>query len=128
MAATTGLKDSLQEISALMGLLRSDLRELAQAPIGASRGPVVDHIRWIAERFDQLGPSLSAEEPAAQSASEVTEATPEPAAEAVVLETAALTEPEATPQAPDVETTPEGEPSATDEPKHRGRRHGHAEP
>lgn len=128
MAATTGLKDSLQEISALMGLLRSDLRELAEAPIGASRGPVLDHIRWIAERFDQLAPGLSAEEPTAKSASEVPEATPEPAAEAVALETAALTEPQATPPAPAVETTPEGESSATDEPKHRGRRHGHPEP
>lgn len=62
MAARTGLKESLQEISALMGLLRSDLLELSGTPL-RSGGPatVVSHMHWIADRFDELGPALSAD-------------------------------------------------------------------
>lgn len=62
MAAPTGLKESLREISALMGLLRSDLIELSEAPL-RSGGPatVVSHMHWIADRFDELGPALSTE-------------------------------------------------------------------
>lgn len=62
MAARTGLKESLQEISALMGLLRSDLLELSETPL-RSGGPatVVSHMHWIADRFDELGPALSAD-------------------------------------------------------------------
>ncbi|MCX5568340.1 hypothetical protein [Kaistia nematophila] len=59
MAAPTELKDSLQRISALMGLLRSDLLELSEARDVASRTPVVDHIHWIADQLDELGDGLS---------------------------------------------------------------------
>jgi len=59
MAAPTELKDSLQRISALMGLLRSDLLELSQTRDTASRTPVVDHIHWIADQLDEVGDGLS---------------------------------------------------------------------
>ncbi|WP_156911867.1 hypothetical protein [Kaistia adipata] len=60
MAARTGLKESLQEISALMGLLRSDLIELAETPLrSGGSATVVSHMHWIADRFDELGPALS---------------------------------------------------------------------
>jgi hypothetical protein len=62
MAARTGLKENLQEISALMGLLRSDLVELSDVSIDkARRAPVMSHMRWIADRFDALGPGLFTE-------------------------------------------------------------------
>jgi hypothetical protein len=62
MAARTGLKENLQEISALMGLLRSDLVELSDVSIDtARRAPVMSHMRWIADRFDTLAPGLSTE-------------------------------------------------------------------
>jgi hypothetical protein len=60
MAARTGLQESLKEITALMGLLRSDLIELSEARLdGARRSPVVSHMRWIADRFDELAPALA---------------------------------------------------------------------
>lgn len=59
MAASTELKDSLQKISALMGLLRSDLMELAESREAVRRTPVVDHIHWIADQLDELGDGLS---------------------------------------------------------------------
>lgn len=60
MAARTGLKENLQEISALIGLLRSDLVELSDRSLdGARRAPVMSHMRWIADRFDALAPELS---------------------------------------------------------------------
>ncbi|WEK51770.1 MAG: hypothetical protein P0Y66_07280 [Candidatus Kaistia colombiensis] len=59
MAASMELNDKLQKISALMGLLRSDLLELSEAKDASRRAPVVDHVRWIADQLDAAGAGLS---------------------------------------------------------------------
>lgn len=59
MATPTDLRDSLQKISALMGLLRSDLLELAETRGKTRRGAVVDHIHWIADQLEEAGDGLS---------------------------------------------------------------------
>jgi hypothetical protein len=59
MEERTELKASLQEIAALIGLLRSDMTELAQmTPGGTRRGQLVDHIHWIADRLDKTAKGL----------------------------------------------------------------------
>ncbi|BCP51670.1 hypothetical protein K32_02870 [Kaistia sp. 32K] len=45
-----------------MRLLRSDLQDFAEAPAGAKRGQVLTHLGWIADRLEQVGPRLSAED------------------------------------------------------------------
>jgi hypothetical protein len=61
MAVRPGLKESLQEISALIGLLRSDLIELSEAPLRrGAHSTVVSHMNWIADRLDEMGPALAA--------------------------------------------------------------------
>jgi hypothetical protein len=63
MATSTELKDSLQRISALMGLLRSDFLELSEAKGSLQRGPVVEHIQWIADQLDELRHELATDKP-----------------------------------------------------------------
>lgn len=63
MATPTELKDSLQRISALMGLLRSDFLELSEAKGTLQRGPVVEHIQWIADQLDELRHELATDKP-----------------------------------------------------------------
>lgn len=59
MDASTELNGKLQKISALMGLLRSDLLELSQATDAMQRIPVVAHVNWIADQLDAAGATLS---------------------------------------------------------------------
>jgi len=63
MATSTELKDSLQRISALMGLLRSDFLELSEAKGTLQRAPIVEHIQWIADQLDELRNELAADKP-----------------------------------------------------------------
>jgi len=63
MATSTELKDSLQKISALMGLLRSDFLELSEAKGPLQRGPVVEHVQWIADQLDALRDQLVPDKP-----------------------------------------------------------------
>lgn len=59
MVAPRELNESLQKISAILALLRSDLLELAEAKAPAQRIPVMAHLDWIADQFDELGAELT---------------------------------------------------------------------
>ena len=59
MDASAELNGKLQKISALMGLLRSDLLELSEAKDAMQRIPVVAHVNWIADQLDAAGATLS---------------------------------------------------------------------
>jgi hypothetical protein len=59
MDASTELNGKLQKISALMGLLRSDLLELSEAKDTMQRIPVVAHVNWIADQLDAASATLS---------------------------------------------------------------------
>jgi hypothetical protein len=84
MATSTELKDSLQRISALMGLLRSDFLELSEAKGTLQRGPVVEHIQWIADQLDELRHELATDKPRRSHASHAhateAESSPKPTA------------------------------------------------
>ena len=58
MAKPVELKDSLQKITALGGLLRSDLLELSQTRDVMRRTPVLEHIHWIADQFEAMAMGL----------------------------------------------------------------------
>lgn len=123
MAARTGLKESLNEITALMGLLRSDLIELSETPPdGPRRAPVMSHMHWIADRFDELGPALGTEagrrpaqtarrKPAARTSPS------RPAAKAVAPK-AEVAPPDPAADAERETPRPEAEPPSTPEPIH----------
>ncbi|MCX5580349.1 hypothetical protein [Kaistia terrae] len=59
MDASSDLNGKLQKISALMGLLRSDILELSQAKDTMQRIPVVAHVNWIADQLDAASATLS---------------------------------------------------------------------
>lgn len=59
MVAPRELNESLQKISAILALLRSDLLELAEAKAPAQRLPVMAHLDWIADQFEELGAELT---------------------------------------------------------------------
>lgn len=106
MAATTGLKDHLQEVTALMGLLRADLQELSAARLDAQRAPVFDHIRWIAGRLDEVTPRLSTvddtDEDRPRESAESERRNPE-LADAMPSSTEATSEPAASPESSEPE-------------------------
>lgn len=124
MTVTTGLKDSLQEIATLTRLLRSDLRELAAITLEGRRGSVLAHIRWIADRFEQLTPGLAAQAAKHAQMEQSPEANADGQAEPPPAENPG---PDAAVAADPLPETPDG-PTSHDDPKHRGRHPHGTEP